>query len=83
LSTSIKADAALSAKLQEELHFEKDSQDAMAGREPEWLEEFNQNGTWSITDKTESSEVVLERKFGSEKWVANGPLERLIEAHSI
>ncbi|KAG7571434.1 hypothetical protein FFLO_00617 [Filobasidium floriforme] len=60
-------DAALSAKLQEELNFEKDSQAAMAGQEPEWLEEFNQNGVWAVNDRVGNGEVVLTRSFGNEK----------------
>jgi hypothetical protein len=61
------ADAALSGKLQEELNFEKDSQAAMAGQEPEWLEEFNQNGVWAVNDRVGNGEVVLTRSFGNEK----------------
>lgn len=61
------ADAALSAKLAEELAYEQDSATAMAGREPEWLEEFTSNGIWKVCDKVGADEVTLERQFGNEK----------------
>jgi len=67
LTVLLTADAALAAKLQEELSFEKDSQAAMAGQEPEWLEEFKSNGVWNVTDKVGNGEVVLSRTFGNEK----------------
>ncbi|KAI5453904.1 Mitochondrial acidic protein mam33 [Naganishia albida] len=60
-------DAALSAKLAEELAYEQDSATAMAGREPEWLEEFTSNGVWKVSDKVGADEVTLERQFGNEK----------------
>lgn len=61
------ADLALSQKLQEEADFEKENQEAMAGQEPEWLQEFRSEGSWTIRDKPEIAEVVLERSFGNEK----------------
>lgn len=41
----------------------------MAGREPEWLEEFTSNGVWKVSDKVGADEVTLERQFGNEKCV--------------
>lgn len=41
----------------------------MAGREPEWLEEFTSNGIWKVSDKVGADEVTLERQFGNEKQV--------------
>lgn len=61
------ADAALSAKLAEEYAYEQDSATALAGREPEWLEEFTSNGIWKIVDRVGADEVTLERQFGNEK----------------
>ncbi|KAJ9092032.1 hypothetical protein QFC21_007012 [Naganishia friedmannii] len=60
-------DAALSAKLAEEFAYEQDSATALAGREPEWLEEFTSSGIWKINDKVGADEVTLERQFGNEK----------------
>jgi complement component 1 Q subcomponent-binding protein len=60
-------DAALSAKLQEELLYEQDAASAEGGQLPEWLEEFQNNGTWKIVDKAGNDEVSLERHFGGEK----------------
>ncbi|KAJ9121167.1 hypothetical protein QFC24_004841 [Naganishia onofrii] len=60
-------DAALSAKLAEEYAYEQDSATALAGREPEWLEEFTSNGIWKIVDRVGADEVTLERQFGNEK----------------
>jgi complement component 1 Q subcomponent-binding protein len=63
----VAADAALSAKLQEELLYEQDAASAEGGQLPEWLEEFQNNGTWKIVDKAGNDEVSLERHFGGEK----------------
>ncbi|GHJ84386.1 hypothetical protein NliqN6_0788 [Naganishia liquefaciens] len=60
-------DGALSAKLAEELAYEQDSATALAGREPEWLEEFTSAGIWKVSDKVGADEVTLERHFGNEK----------------
>ncbi|KAJ9108104.1 hypothetical protein QFC19_002569 [Naganishia cerealis] len=61
------SDGALSAKLAEEFAYEQDSATALAGREPEWLDEFTSNGIWKINDKVGADEVTLERQFGNEK----------------
>lgn len=64
------ADAALSAKLAEEFAYEQEAATALAGQEPEWLEEFRNTGVWKIVDKSGLDEVVLERNFGNEKLVS-------------
>ncbi|KAJ9120902.1 hypothetical protein QFC22_002837 [Naganishia vaughanmartiniae] len=60
-------DAALSAKLAEEFAYEQDSATALAGSEPEWLDEFTSAGIWKIQDRVGADEVSLERQFGNEK----------------
>jgi hypothetical protein len=49
------------------LLYEQDAASAEGGQLPEWLEEFQNNGTWKIVDKAGNDEVSLERHFGGEK----------------
>lgn len=61
------ADAALSAKLGEELNYEVNEATALAGQDPDWLAEFKEAGVWKIVDKKGADEVSFERTFGNEK----------------
>ncbi|KAH9444257.1 hypothetical protein Pst134EA_032429 [Puccinia striiformis f. sp. tritici] len=56
-------DSKLVAKLKAEITYEED---AGSKDDPEWLKEFKADGTFEITDKLGSDEVVLTRKFGNE-----------------
>ncbi|KAI0279032.1 regulatory protein suaprga1 [Russula aff. rugulosa BPL654] len=58
------ADGALSAKIAEELKYEKE---AALESEPEFLKEFKSAGIWTIEDAPDSDEVTLRRKFGNEQ----------------
>jgi len=59
------SDASISAKLQEELQYERE-----AGFEdntvPAFLEEFQKQGVWGIEDAAGNDEVALTRQFGNE-----------------
>jgi complement component 1 Q subcomponent-binding protein len=59
-------DNELSAKLKEEIHYEKEAAAELAGKEPEFIQEFKNAGIWQIEAKTGNDEVVLSRKFGNE-----------------
>jgi len=57
-------DSQLVNKLEAEITYEKD---AGSTDEPQWLKEFKADGTFKITDKPGSDEVILTRTFGNEK----------------
>jgi complement component 1 Q subcomponent-binding protein len=59
------SDAALSQKLTEELHYEKEAVEGSPA-EPEFLTTFNSQGIWQIEDVSGNDEVTLTRKFGNE-----------------
>ncbi|KAH9962300.1 mitochondrial glycoprotein [Lactifluus volemus] len=56
-------DGDVSAKISEEIAYEKES--AVEG-EPEFLQEFNKTGIWTIEDVAGNDEITLHRKFGNE-----------------
>ncbi|KAF8069064.1 mitochondrial glycoprotein [Lyophyllum atratum] len=58
-------DVALSAKLQEELNYEKEAEVAQAAT-PDFLKAFQEQGVWQIQDTLGNDEVTLSRKFGNE-----------------
>ncbi|KAF8474396.1 regulatory protein suaprga1 [Russula ochroleuca] len=58
------ADGALSAKIAEELAYEKDAE---IKDEPDFLKEFKNTGIWTIEDTPGNDEVTLQRKFGNEQ----------------
>ena len=64
------SDAELSAKLAQELSYEKENSDMFVGdsptNEPGFVTEFKQAGVWKIHDKSGQDEVSLEREFGNE-----------------
>ncbi|KAF5310664.1 hypothetical protein D9619_007729 [Psilocybe cf. subviscida] len=59
------SDQALSAKLQEELQYEKKELEAQDAT-PEFLKTFTEQGVWAIEDVRGNDEVTLKRKFGDE-----------------
>jgi complement component 1 Q subcomponent-binding protein len=56
-------DGALSAKISEELVYEKE---AASEGEPDFLKTFNESGIWTIEDVLGNDEITLSRKFGNE-----------------
>ncbi|BGO91157.1 hypothetical protein NBRC10512_005749 [Rhodotorula toruloides] len=54
----------LSAKLAEEIKFEKDSNDPYT--EPEFLTNFKEEGVWKVEDADGADEIALTRTFGGE-----------------
>lgn len=63
-------DLDLSAKLAQELSYEKENSNLFIGdsptSEPAFVTEFKQAGIWKITDKPSLDEVILSRDFGNE-----------------
>ncbi|CCF48750.1 hypothetical protein NDA11_002798 [Ustilago hordei] len=66
-------DLELSAKLAQELSYEKENSDLFTSSssdspsaEPGFVTEFKQAGIWKITDKAMVDEVILSRDFGNE-----------------
>ncbi|EFP87952.1 Mitochondrial acidic protein mam33 [Puccinia graminis f. sp. tritici] len=61
--SSGETDSQLVNKLEAEIGYEKD---AGSTDPPQWLKEFQADGTFKITDKPGSDEIVLTRTFGNE-----------------
>ncbi|KAF9479309.1 mitochondrial glycoprotein [Pholiota conissans] len=59
-------DIALSAKLQEELQYEKSEMAQAGDATPDFLKSFTEQGIWAINDVRGNDEVTLSRKFGDE-----------------
>lgn len=65
------SDSELTAKLAQELSYEKENSNLFQGSssptaEPDFVTEFKQAGVWKITDTPGVDEVTLEREFGNE-----------------